>query len=301
MSGKKATSGKKADRYVPRYPWAAASCAGVVEILITFPLEYVKTQVQLQAESATFRGPLDCARQTWARKGFFGFYKGLPPWLAFAIPRNVVRFTVFEECSKLLQPGDPSGLSAEKAWLAGLVAGCIESALVLTPMHAIQIKMIHDSNARSPTFRGFFHACAAIPRREGVLRGLYAGCSATATKGATTNSIRFAAFSQLSQWVQGRTGRARLDAAESMACGGAAGALSVVISHPIDTVKSNMQSLGAAARYRGNLDCARQLVAEYGPAGLFKGMATRGARVTMEIALLFTGYEQFGRAIDSLV
>ncbi len=286
---------------MPRYPWAAASCAGVVEILITFPLEYVKTQVQLQNQDGAFRGPLDCARKTWARRGFLGFYKGLPPWLAFAIPRNVVRFQVFEETSKLLQPEDPRGLSAMKAWLAGLTAGCIESALVLTPMHAIQIKMIHDSNAAAPLFRGFFHACVEIPRREGVFRGLYAGCSATAVKGATTNSIRFAAFSQLSQYVQARTGQPRLAATESMACGGAAGALSVVVSHPIDTVKSNMQSLGAAQRYRSNLDCARQLVAKHGAAGLFKGMATRGSRVTLEVALLFSGYEQFGRYIDSLV
>ena len=150
----------------------------------------------------------------------------------------------------------------------------------------------------APGLRG---CCEAdVVSREGVFRGLYAGCSATAVKGATTNSIRFAAFSQLSQYVQARTGQPRLAATESMACGGAAGALSVVVSHPIDTVKSNMQSLGAAQRYRSNLDCARQLVAKHGAAGLFKGMATRGSRVTLEVALLFSGYEQFGRYIDSL-
>ena len=291
---------KKMDRYVPRFPWAAASCAGVVEILITFPLEFIKTQVQLQAV-ATFRGPVDCAQQTWSRHGFFGFYKGLPPWLAFAIPRNVVRFGTFEWCSKTLQPGEKTSLSAERAWLAGLIAGCVESAIILTPMHAIQVKMIHDSNSPKPTFRSFPHACSEISRREGFFAGLYAGCSATAIKGATTNSIRFSTFTQISQWLQGRSGRQKLNVSENMACGGVAGAASVIVSHPIDTVKSNLQSIGAATRYRGNLDCIQQIFKEQGIPGLFKGVTTRGARVTLEVALLFTLYEHFGRYIDDLV
>ena len=161
--------------------------------------------------------------------------------------------------------------------------------------------MIHDSMAPTPRFRGFFHALWKIPYREGFFTGLYAGCSATAIKGATTNSIRFATFTQLGQWVQGRSGKPKLEASESMACGGAAGAVSVLISHPIDTVKSNMQSLGASSRYKGNLDCARQIIAEFGYGGLFKGIATRGMRVTLEVALLFTLYESFGRYIDGVV
>jgi len=85
-----------------------------------------------------------------------------------------------------------------------------------------------------------------------------------------------------------------------MACGGLAGAMSVVFSHPIDTVKSNMQSLGASKRYRSNFDCVRQIAAEGGlVAGLFRGVGVRFTRVTLEIGLLFTLYDQFGRWADS--
>lgn len=88
-------------RYRPKYPWAAGACAGIVEILITFPLEYLKTQAQLGATTTTTAAIAgstttsslshhETARtgtntirshiqNTWNRKGFFGFYKGLTP------------------------------------------------------------------------------------------------------------------------------------------------------------------------------------------------------------------------------
>jgi hypothetical protein len=68
--------------------------------------------------------------------------------------------------------------------------------------------------------------------------------------GVTLTRIRNCCFRQLKR---------RLEPHESLACGGAAGGLSVFLSHPVDTVKSNMQSLGAAGKYRGNFDCARQV------------------------------------------
>ena len=78
------------------YPWAAASCAGIVEILITFPIEYVKTQLQLSAlpgkastasAAETVRAlpgtgvmtVRSCVEETFQRRGCLGFYKGLTP------------------------------------------------------------------------------------------------------------------------------------------------------------------------------------------------------------------------------
>ena len=241
------------------------------------------------------------------------------------MPRNVVRFCVFEEVSKHLlaqqntaaaevgeEFGEKAGgttataaaatqLSPARGFLAGFVAGIVESSIVLTPMHALQIKLIHDANSPAPKLRGLLHAAREIPRREGLLQGLWCGCVATTTKGATTNAIRFGTFEQLRGLAVARGARGgdgSLSAGGSMACGGLSGALSVFLSHPIDTVKSNMQSLGAEARFAGNADCARQLVAEGGAAALFKGVGPRFFRVTLEVGLLFTLYEHFGRAID---
>ena len=204
------------ERYVPRHPIASASLAGVVEILITFPLENLKTQTQLQQHHAhdsapRFRGTGQCFKETLRRKGPLGFYKGLTPWLVCAVPRNVTRFVAYEKCSGSISNFSGSSASSVAVnFASGLLAGMAEAVFVLTPMHAVQIKMIHDAQSESPRFRGFFHAAYEIPRKEGVLQGLWCGCSTTTMKAATTNAIRFGTFQPLSAFVQRKTGKSRL-------------------------------------------------------------------------------------------
>jgi hypothetical protein len=75
------------ERYRPKLPWAAGACAGIVEILITFPLEFLKTQAQLSAIttsptiniSSTSNTIKYHVKTTFETKGVLGFYKGLSP------------------------------------------------------------------------------------------------------------------------------------------------------------------------------------------------------------------------------
>lgn len=61
---------------------AAGMIAGGVEGLITYPTEFVKTQLQLQNKaSPMFNGPIDCLMKTIRTKGFLALYKGLSPLL----------------------------------------------------------------------------------------------------------------------------------------------------------------------------------------------------------------------------
>lgn len=68
---------------------------GAIEILITFPTEYVKTQLQLDEKMGVarrFHGPIDCAKQTVQSHGFRGLYRGLSVLLYAAIPKSAVRY-----------------------------------------------------------------------------------------------------------------------------------------------------------------------------------------------------------------
>lgn len=74
--------------------FALGGAAGAIEILITFPTEYVKTQLQLDDRTGVarrFHGPIDCVRQTIRAHGFRGLYRGLSVLLYAAIPKSAVR------------------------------------------------------------------------------------------------------------------------------------------------------------------------------------------------------------------
>eukprot|EP00904_Undaria_pinnatifida_P004440 jgi/Undpi1/13998/HiC_scaffold_9.g03649.m1 len=248
------------------------------------------------------QGPLHCVTQTLRHSGPRGLYVGLPPWLTFALPRSAIRFTTFEHVSGWLQEGDGEA-HVLNALAAGTLAGAVESATCLTPLQNIQIKMTQDADAprQARMYRGFFHALSEIPRREGLRKGFFSGLWPTVVKGATNNCIRFGIVHEGAKALRRSKGDAPDQALRPgvvFGLGAAGGAISAVVTHPIDTVKSNLQGL-AAAKYSSSLDCARQIVASSGVAGLFRGLTPRVSRVGLEVGLQFTLYDTICRFMDN--
>ena len=66
---------------------------GGIEICITFPTEYVKTQLQLDERSAKprYTGIGDVVKQTVRGHGVRGLYRGLSVLLYGSIPKSAVR------------------------------------------------------------------------------------------------------------------------------------------------------------------------------------------------------------------
>lgn len=72
--------------------------SGGIEICITFPTEYVKTQLQLDGRAAQprYNGAIDCIRKTVAERGVRGLYRGLPVLVYGTIPVASVRCVNFQ-------------------------------------------------------------------------------------------------------------------------------------------------------------------------------------------------------------
>ena len=67
---------------------------GGIEICITFPTEYVKTQLQLDERTGAtkrYKGIVDCVKQTVRSHGVLGLYRGLSVLLYGSIPKSAVR------------------------------------------------------------------------------------------------------------------------------------------------------------------------------------------------------------------
>lgn len=67
---------------------------GGIEICITFPTEFVKTQLQLDQKSGAakkYTGIVDCVKQTVRAHGVLGLYRGLTVLLYGSIPKSAVR------------------------------------------------------------------------------------------------------------------------------------------------------------------------------------------------------------------
>ncbi|KAI4501722.1 hypothetical protein M0802_003057 [Mischocyttarus mexicanus] len=141
---------------------------GGIEICITYPTEYVKTQLQLDGKSGAgkeYTGIWDCVTKTVKSRGFLGLYRGLSVLLYGSIPKSAVRFGAFESVKKRLVDAD-GNLNAQRKLLAGLCAGVCEAIFAVTPMETVKVKFINDQRSPNPKFKGFFHGVSLIVKEN---------------------------------------------------------------------------------------------------------------------------------------
>lgn len=279
----------------------AGGVAGGIEICITYPTEFVKTQLQLdeKAKPPKYSGMKDCAMQHYKQSGIRGLYRGLPVLLLGSIPKTAVRFTANAEANKLLQSIAPEfcdNNKTVKALTAGLLAGFSEAIFAVCPMETIKVKFINDMNRAQPQFRGLIHGCGMIVKQEGF-GGLYKGLTATLLKQGTNQMMRFGVYetcwSSHSPWLPSWTP----DQVYTAIYGGLAGAVSVLGNTPLDVVKTRMQGL-EASKYKNTIDCFVKTYKNEGIPAFYKGTLPRMTRVVIDVAIVFVLYEEVLKVLD---
>uniref|UniRef100_A0A8C9F7M1 Citrate transport protein n=1 Tax=Pavo cristatus TaxID=9049 RepID=A0A8C9F7M1_PAVCR len=219
----------------------AGGLAGGIEICITFPTEYVKTQLQLdeKANPPRYKGIGDCVKQTVRDHGVRGLYRGLSSLVYGSIPKAAVRFGMFEFLSNQMR--DEQGrLDSTRGLVCGLGAGVAEAVMVVCPMETIKVKFIHDQCSSKPKYRGFFHGVREIVREQG-LKGTYQGLTATVLKQGSNQAIRFFVMTSLKNWYKGDDPNKVINPFVTGVFGALAGAASVFGNTPLDVVKTRMQ------------------------------------------------------------
>jgi hypothetical protein len=260
--------------------------AGVTEVSITYPLECVKTLMQVQV--GRYKGMVHCMRSIYAERGLRGFYYGLSSHLLFAFPRVGVRFQVYDLCKSALQ-GDGRELSREQAFVSGLAAGFTEASLCTVPLTTLSVRLCADAAQPSPRFTSLATTIPTIVREEGF-GGLYRGAAPTLLKVTLQIAARFSLFNELRAWLVQRGGHDAHSAC--LIAGGAAGGITVCLNHPLDVVKSRIQA-APRGTYEGMLHCFRATLKEAGYRGLFLGFSSRLLRVIAETSLTFYFHERY--------
>ncbi|XP_046738079.1 putative tricarboxylate transport protein, mitochondrial [Diprion similis] len=297
----------------PRRPWlkdsAAAAAAGGgnvglkgivaggitggIEICITYPTEYVKTQLQLDGKAGAgkeYSGILDCVKKTVKGHGVLGLYRGLSVLIYGSIPKSAVRFGAFESVKKRLVDSEGK-LNAQTRLLAGLCAGVSEAVLVVTPMETVKVKFINDQRSGNPRYKGFFHGVSLIVKESGA-RGVYQGLVPTVMRQGSNQAIRFFVMETLKDWYRGGDNSKPVPKLLVGAFGAVAGAASVFGNTPIDVIKTRMQGL-EAAKYKGTVDCIIQVWKKEGAFAFYKGTVPRLSRVCLDVAITFMIYDSF--------
>lgn len=268
----------------------AGGITGAIEILITYPTEYVKTHLQLdeKGDRKQHTGAGDCVKKTINRYGVLGLYRGMSILLYGTIPMFGVRFGAFELFKEHMQL--PNGtLTHFGSFLCGLGAGIMEACVVTTPMETIKVKFIHDHRLPHPRYRGFLHELGTIVSEQG-LGGIYKGLAATVIKQGSNQAIRFFIIEMLKDAYRRGDPDKVVPKPLTGFFGACAGAASVFGNNPIDVIKTRMQGLEAKL-YKNTWDCIVQAYKQEGLKAFYKGTVPRLCRVCLDVSITFMVYD----------
>eukprot|EP01059_Diplonema_ambulator_P011794 TRINITY_DN21831_c0_g1_i1.p1 TRINITY_DN21831_c0_g1~~TRINITY_DN21831_c0_g1_i1.p1 ORF type:complete len:281 (+),score=26.65 TRINITY_DN21831_c0_g1_i1:135-977(+) len=271
----------------------AGAATGAVECFVTYPTEYVKTHLQLGG--GKYKGMVDCTMQTVRMHGVFGLYKGMSVLLAGSIPKQAVRWGAFEQVSGVMRD-EKGALNTQRRVVCGAVAGAVEGAFIVTPSETIKTAFIIDQRGRRE-YKSLLHGIKTIYSTHG-LTGLYKGALPTMAKQATNQAVRFPAqFIALSA-IAGSSPEKRSSPLYNGIAGVAAGIISVIVTQPIDLVKTRMQG-PQASHYQSTLHCFATVVSTEGARVLYSGTIPRMVRVGANVGLTFTIFPLMKRLINS--
>ncbi|KAF2467458.1 mitochondrial 2-oxodicarboxylate carrier protein-like protein [Lindgomyces ingoldianus] len=266
-----------------RYQFAAGAVAGISEIVARYPLDVVKTRIQLQhgksIDGHGYSGVLDCFRKIIKNEGVARLYRGITAPILMEVPKRAIKFSSNDTFAPLYQRlfNAPS-LTQPLAILTGASAGATES-LVVVPFELLKIRLQDKTSASR--YSGLLDCLVKVVRHEGPL-ALYNGFEATLWRHIVWNAGYFGCIFQV---------RAQLPQPESsqnpkvqkmvndLAAGFVGGVVGTTFNTPLDVVKSRIQSVakveGVRAKYEWAWPSLAVVAREEGFMALYKGYVAK--------------------------
>ncbi len=236
----------------------AGAITGILESLLTFPMVNVTVQLQLSPLMTT----AGVISRTFSRMGISGFYLGITPVLIAAAPSQALRWGAYETAC--------SCLGCNTTWqvfVSGLLSGVAVAVFAGVPIESFKLHAISA------------HWSENLPSRISDQSPRLKGWFPTVAKKICSQAVRFPTHHVFLRAMCDDC----QDAALSFAAGMLTGVVVVIATHPLDVIKSRMQSV-TSDDYNDSLHCLQHILAYEGCYAL-----TRGATIRMIRSSLGTG------------
>jgi len=286
--------------------FALTGVSGMVAESCTFPIDMVKTRMQLQGELqhgvVERRGAIGLLTHALRTEGVRGVYSGLAPAVARHIPYTGCRIFIYEKLRQSLSTQGEAPALGVKMFM-GATSGAL-GQLVAVPADVIKVRMQADGRLvasgklTQPRYTGLAQAFGCILREEG-LRGLYKGATPAVQRAAMVNLGELATYDQSKEMVLA-SGVAKEGIITHTIAAMASGLVATIFSTPADVVKTRMMNQRSdAAKYRSTIDCAIQTIRIEGLVGMYKGFFPTWARLGPWQLAFWLSYEQL-RSLSGL-
>ena len=253
----------------------AGLIAGTAEVIITYPLDTIKTHMQINSNTNLF----NTTRNIVNKSGLSGLYYGVIPSITQVACKASIRFTLYEQIRNRLKNGN-GGITNSKNLISGLISGAIEAIIWTSPTERIKI-LQQNSTEYIPTS----NIIRNIIKNDGII-GLYKGTIPTIYKQSLSVGSRFWLYNLIKDYFE-NDGK-KINSYQTLFIGFIAGGLSTTFNHPFDVVKSRIQS---NKNQGGTFSIINDIYQKNGIKGLFSGLTPRFYRVGLAQGITFLIYE----------
>ena len=302
----------------PYHHLIAGTSAGLASTSVLYPLELIKTRMQVFQKEAGYSTTFQSLRSVLKSEGTSGLYRGMTPALV-ASSGSWGGYFYFYELSKkrklgLLNNGDANygdesvknqKLGVTDHLLSGIEAG-VMLVFIFNPIFLVKTRLaLQGADPNKAKYRGMYDALSTIVREEGV-KGLYQGL-VPALFLTSHGAVQFASYEYMKEAMTNFSNadttpvwaKNLIDPLQSLLLGGVSKIIASTTTYPYQVIKSRLQQRGdkGVYKYKGTLHCATSLWREGGVPAFFRGIVPNILKVAPGAALTFFVYEQTLKAL----
>ncbi|GAA0183635.1 secondary carrier transporter [Lithospermum erythrorhizon] len=275
---------------------AVASLSATLAETTTFPIDLLKTRLQLHGESTPISSP-QIISQVLKNEGILGLYKGLSPAIVRHLFYTPIRIIGYEYLRNASQPSDHGSLSLVRKGLIGGVSGVI-AQVVASPADLVKVRMQADgrlaSQGSSPRYTGFNDTLNKIVRTEG-LGGLWKGVVPNAQRAFLVNMGELACYDHAKSFIiRNKISNDNIYAHTLSSI--MSGLAATTLSCPADVIKTRMMNQisdrNGCVKYKSSYDCLVKTVKFEGLRALRKGFFPTWARLGPWQFVFWVSYER---------
>lgn len=257
---------------------------GFVSQTATWPLEYIKFLRQIPLYEYTKERNVGTAFYHDIQKnGLNNMFRSSIPQSLSAIPRAVLRFSVYEALNggKIGESGGEKNKA--KQFMNAFIAGGMEAFFVMTPIEVMKVQLIQDGSKKTS-----LNVLNDFYKKNGI-QGFWKGGLSTTLRQASTQGVSIACYESIQKSVMDITGMKKQSA--SMTSGILAGILAVYANNPIDVIKTHQQS-HIEGKKETIKEISQNIIKKHGFKGFYNGALIRATRVAPLHGLTYWLYEK---------
>ncbi|KAI0542428.1 mitochondrial RNA-splicing protein MRS3 [Xylaria digitata] len=270
---------------------AAGAFAGIAEHTVMYPIDAIKTRMQIINPSAgtVYKGMIQSTMRIASGEGFMNLWRGMSSVVVGAGPAHAVYFATYEAV-KHLMGGNKTGTHHPLAAATSGACATIASDALMNPFDVIKQRMQIQNSSKM--YRSMTDCARYVYKTEG-LSAFYISYPTTLSMTVPFTALQFLAYESISTAMNPNKA---YDPFTHCTAGAVAGGFAAALTTPMDVIKTMLQTRGTATdpelrSVNGFVAGCKLLYQREGMRGFFKGVRPRVVTTMPSTAICWSAYE----------